>query len=129
MMRMEDDLFPILYGSARGKLDPADTPKRWSAAAVCVVLASRGYPRDYETGFAIDGLRELEGDPDLAVFHAGTRHRAGGGFETAGGRVLGVTARGGDVAQAAARAYAAVDRVRFRGMQLRRDIAALALST
>ena len=76
MMRMEDDLFPILYSSARGKLDPADTPKRWSGAAVCVVLASRGYPRDYETGIAIDGLRELEGDPDLAVFHAGTKRSA-----------------------------------------------------
>jgi phosphoribosylamine--glycine ligase len=129
MMRMEDDLFPVLYGSARGKLDPADTPERWSGAAVCVVLASRGYPRECETGFAIDGLRELETEPDLAVFHSGTRQRAGGGFETAGGRVLGVTARGGDVAQAAARAYAAVDRIRFHGMQLRRDIAALALST
>jgi phosphoribosylamine--glycine ligase len=129
MMRMEDDLFPILYGSARGKLDPADTPERWSGAAVCVVLASRGYPRDYETGIAIDGLRELEDDPELAVFHAGTRRRADGGFETAGGRVLGVTARGDDIAQATQRAYAAVDRIHFRGMQLRRDIAALALLT
>jgi phosphoribosylamine--glycine ligase len=128
MMRMQDDLFPILYGSARGKLDPADTPTRWSGAAVCVVLASGGYPRACETGFGIDGLRELEGDPDLTVFHAGTRRSADGGFETAGGRVLGVTARGDDVAQAAARAYAAVDRIRFRGMQLRRDIASLALS-
>ena len=80
-------------------------------------------------GIAIDGLRELESDPNLAVFHAGTKRSADGGFETAGGRVLGVTARGGDVAQAAARAYAAVDRIRFRGMQLRRDIAALVLST
>ncbi len=129
MMRMEDDLFPILYGSARGKLDPADTPTRWSAAAVCVVLASSGYPRECETGVAIEGLRELEAESDLAVFHAGTKHRADGGFETAGGRVLGVTARGDDVAQAAARAYAAVDRIHFPGMQLRRDIAALALGT
>jgi phosphoribosylamine--glycine ligase len=129
MMRMEDDLFPILYGSARGKLDPADAPENWVGAAVCVVLASHGYPRQCETGIAIDGLRELEGDPDVTVFHAGTKRRADGGFETAGGRVLGVTARGGDVAQAAERAYAAVDRIRFRGMQLRRDIAALALSS
>ena len=81
------------------------------------------------TGFAIDGLTELEDDPELVVFHAGTRRRARGGFETAGGRVLGVTARGVDIAQATQRAYAAVDRIRFRGMQLRRDIAALALST
>jgi phosphoribosylamine--glycine ligase len=129
MMRMEDDLFPLLYGSARGKLDPADAPERWSGAAVCVVLASPGYPRQCETGIAIEGLQELEDDPDLTVFHAGTKRRADGGFETAGGRVLGVTARGDDVAQAAERAYAAVDRIRFRGMQLRRDIAALALSS
>jgi phosphoribosylamine--glycine ligase len=124
MLRMEDDLFPILYGSARGKLHPADFPKRWGQAAVCVVLASGGYPRDYETGIPIEGLLEVEGDPDVMVFHAGTKRCADGGFVTAGGRVLGVTARGRDVAEAGARAYAAADRIRFRGMQLRRDIAA-----
>jgi len=124
MMRMEDDLFPILYGAARGKLDPADFPTRWGQAAVCVVLASGGYPRDYETGIPIEGLADLEGDPDVVVFHAGTERSADGGFATAGGRVLGVTARGGDVSEAAARAYAAADRIHFRGMQLRRDIAA-----
>ena len=62
----------------------------------------------------------------MVVFHAGTR-RAGAGFVTAGGRVLGVTARGADVAAARARAYAAVDRIHFEGLQLRRDIAARAL--
>jgi len=124
MLRMEDDLFPILYGAARGKLDPADFPTRWGQAAVCVVLASGGYPREYETGIPIEGLAEAARDPDVVVFHAGTRRAAGGGFETAGGRVLGVTARGRDVAEAAARAYAAADRIHFRGMQLRRDIAA-----
>ena len=129
LMRMEDDLFPILYGSARGKLDPADFPKRWGQAAVCVVLASGGYPRAYETGVPIEGLAEVEGDPDVIVFHAGTRRGADGGFVTAGGRVLGVTARGRDVAEAAARAYAAADRIRFRGMQLRRDIAATAIAS
>jgi len=129
LVRMEDDLFPILYGSARGKLDPADFPKRWGQAAVCVVLASGGYPRDYETGVPIEGLADVEGDPDVWVFHAGTRRCGGGGFATAGGRVLGVTARGRDVAEAAARAYAAADRIRFRGMQLRRDIAAAGLAS
>jgi len=124
MVRMEDDLFPILYGSARGKLDPADFPTHWGQAAVCVVLASGGYPRDYETGIPIEGLAQLEGDPDIVVFHAGTVRSADGGFATAGGRVLGVTARGRDVAEAAARAYAAADRIHFRGMQLRRDIGA-----
>ena len=80
-------------------------------------------------GVARGGLPEVEDGPELAVFQAGRRRRAGGGFETAGGRVLGVTARGSDIAQATQRAYAAVDRIHFRGMQLRRDIAALALST
>ena len=93
------------------------------------MLASPGYPRQCETGIAIEGLQELEDDPDLTVFHAGTKRRADGGFETAGGRVLGVTARGDDVAQAAERAYAGVYRIRFRVMQRRRDIAALALSS
>jgi len=129
LVRMEDDLFPILYGSARGKLDPADFPKRWGQAAVCVVLASGGYPRDYETGVPIEGLAEVEGDPDVFVFHAGTKRCADGGFVTAGGRVLSVTARGRDVAEAVARAYAAADRIRFRGMQLRRDIAATELDS
>jgi phosphoribosylamine--glycine ligase len=127
MVGMQDDLFPLLYGAARGKLDPADAPKHWSGAAVCVVLASGGYPRSYETGMAIEGLQALDGDPDVVVFHAGTRCGADGGFETAGGRVLGVTARGRDVAQAVKRAYAAADQIRFRGMHLRRDIAARAL--
>jgi phosphoribosylamine--glycine ligase len=129
LVRMEDDLFPILYGSARGKLDPADFPKRWGQTAVCVVLASGGYPRDYETGIPIEGLADVEGDPDVVVFHAGTRRGADGEFVTAGGRVLGVTARGRDVAEATARAYAAADRIRFRGMQLRRDIAASELAS
>jgi len=129
LLRMQDDLFPILYGSARGKLDPADFPRRWGQSAACVVLASGGYPRDYETGVPIEGLAELEGDPDVFVFHAGTKRCADGGFVTAGGRVLGVTARGRDVAEAVARAYAAADRIRFRGMQLRRDIAATGRNT
>jgi len=128
LVRMEDDLFPILYGSARGKLDPADFPKRWGQAAVCVVLASGGYPRDYETDIPIEGLAEVEADPDVFVFHAGTKRGADGGFATAGGRVLSVTARGRDIAEAVARAYAAADRIRFRGMQLRRDIAAAGLT-
>jgi phosphoribosylamine--glycine ligase len=110
-------------------LDPADFPERWGQASVCVVLASGGYPRDYETDIPIEGLAEVEADPDIFVFHAGTKRSADGGFATAGGRVLSVTARGRDVAEARARAYAAADRIRFRGMQLRRDIAATGLAS
>jgi phosphoribosylamine--glycine ligase len=121
MLATESDLVPLLDGAARGRLEPAALAT--SQAAVCVVLASGGYPRAVETGKAIHGIEAAESDPDVVVFHAGTR-RVNGGFVTAGGRVLGVTARGPDVASAAARAYAAADRIQFEGRQLRRDIAA-----
>lgn len=127
MVRMDDDLLPLLYGAAVGKLDPKHAPRSWSGAAVCVVLVSGGYPRAYETGAAIEGLEALERDPDVVAFHSGTRRRPDGRFETAGGRVLGVTARGGNVGEAVDRVYAAVDRVRFARMQYRRDIASCAL--
>ena len=90
-----------------------------------MVLASGGYPRGYESGLPIAGLDAVEVDPDVVVFHAGTR-RVDGQFVTAGGRVLGITARGATVAEARTRAYAAADRIRFEGVHLRRDIAARA---
>jgi phosphoribosylamine--glycine ligase len=93
-----------------------------------VVLASGGYPRAYRTGRAIHGLEEAERDPAVVVFHAGTRRDAAGRFVTAGGRVLGVTARGASLAEAKRRAYAACAQIRFEGMQLRHDIAARALA-
>jgi phosphoribosylamine--glycine ligase len=122
VVRMEGDLVPLLEGAARGDLDRAPAPG-WGDAAVCVVLASGGYPRDYEKGKPIEGLAEASEDPDVVIFHAGTRRSADGQYVTAGGRVLGVTARGAGVAEARARAYAACDKIRFDGMQLRRDIA------
>jgi phosphoribosylamine--glycine ligase len=127
MLQMDGDLVPLLDGAARGGLDRV-APPGGRGAAVCVVLASAGYPRDYDTGKAISGLDALAGEPDVVVFHAGTRRAAGGGFATAGGRVLGVTARGEGVREARERAYAAADRVRFDGLHLRRDIAARALA-
>ncbi len=136
LLRLDGDLVPLLDGAARGALDPALVPS-WRDAAVCVVLASGGYPRAYETGLPITGIEAAEGDPHVVVFHAGTRRSgpegeggerdSSGGFVTAGGRVLGVTARGVDVAEAQRRAYAACARIHFDGMQLRRDIAARAL--
>ena len=127
MVRMEGDLLPVLEGAARGRLDPARA-LGWGDAAVCVVLASGGYPRGYETGRAISGLDALDGEADLVVFHAGTKATADGrGYETAGGRVLGITARGATVEEARRRAYAAVDRVHFEAAHYRRDIAARAL--
>jgi phosphoribosylamine--glycine ligase len=128
MVQMDGDLVPLLDGAARGGLDRA-APPGGSGAAVCVVLASAGYPRDYDTGKPISGLDALAGDPDVVVFHSGTRRGADGGFATAGGRVLGVTARGESVREARDRAYAAADRVHFEGRHLRRDIAARSLAS
>jgi len=128
VVRMDGDLLPLLDASARGELERV-APPGFRDAAVCVVLASGGYPREYPTGLAIAGLDEAEALDDVVVFHAGTRSRPEGGFETAGGRVLGVTARGDSVAEARERAYAAADLIHFEGMHLRRDISARALST
>ncbi len=126
VLQMEGDLVPVLDGAARGRLDPGTT-LAGPGAAVCVVLASEGYPRDYPKGRPIEGLDAAEADPDVVVFHAGTRRDAEGRFVTAGGRVLGVTARGADVAAARARAYAAAEHIHFDGVHLRRDIARRAL--
>jgi phosphoribosylamine---glycine ligase len=125
VLATESDLLPLLEGAARGCLEPQAAATH--GAAVCVVLASAGYPRAAQTGKPITGLAEAESDPDVVVFHAGTK-RVGDGFVTAGGRVLGVTARGPDVAGAAERAYAAAERIRFEGRHMRRDIAARALA-
>ncbi len=132
--RLETDLLGLLDAIADGRL--GERTVRWRAeAAVCVVLASKGYPGApgvVDTGQVIHGLAEAEREADTFVFHAGTAERAGpgpqaGAVVTAGGRVLGVTALGPDLAAARSRAYQAVGRIRFEGMQYRRDIAGLAL--
>jgi phosphoribosylamine--glycine ligase len=122
---MDGDLVPLLEGAATGKLDPGAGPGA-EGAAVCVVLASGGYPRGYETGLPITGIEEAEALGDVVVFHAGTA-REGGRLVSAGGRVLGVTARGADLRAARERAYEAAARIHFAGCQYRRDIAARAL--
>jgi phosphoribosylamine---glycine ligase len=123
MLRLEGDLLPLLDAAARGRLEGVAAPG-WHGAAVCVALAAGGYPREYATGKVIAGLAEAERDPDVLVFHAGTRRDDAGRFVSAGGRVLGVTARGATVAEAQRRAYAACAQISFEAMQLRRDIAA-----
>jgi phosphoribosylamine--glycine ligase len=103
------------------------TALRWKTeAAVCVVMASAGYPGSYSKGKPIRGLAEAARLPDTKVFHAGTA-RANGEIVTNGGRVLGVTALGRDLAEARERAYEAVEKIQFDGAQFRRDIAAKAL--
>lgn len=117
MMRIESDWGAALMAAATGGL--REEHLRWSPEpAACVVLASGGYPRDYATGLPISGVDEVG---DAVVFHAGTK-RVGGELVTAGGRVLGVTARGADLRTALDRAYAGAARIHFSGIHYRKDI-------
>jgi len=119
--RLESDLAEVALACARGGL--RGVAIRWKAeAAVTVVLASRGYPGPYRTGFPIEGIEEAEDLPGVQVFHAGTR-RQGDQVVTAGGRVLNVTALAPTVAEARERAYRAAERIRFEGKTYRTDIA------
>lgn len=123
--RLLSDLVPVLQAAASGNL--AGAALEWDPRpAVCVVLASRGYPGDYEKGKEIRGLDKAAEMEDVVVFHAGTR-REGGRFLTSGGRVLGVTALGRDISQAVQRVYDAVAAIDFDGLVFRRDIAQRAL--
>jgi phosphoribosylamine--glycine ligase len=119
MHRMKTDFVPVLQAAAEGELNSVKL--EWNTGpSVCVVLASGGYPGAYETGKAIHGIEAAEA-LGAKVFHAGTRQGAGA-TETAGGRVLGVTAAGGDLASAIDLAYAGVREISFEGMHYRRDI-------
>jgi len=119
MHRMESDFLPALLASSEGRL--AGERLVWKPGpSVCVVMASGGYPGAFEAGKAIRGVEEAEATGAI-VFQAGTREGSTG-IETSGGRVLGVTASGGDLRTAIDSAYRAVDRVTFAGMHCRRDI-------
>jgi len=121
----EGDLVEVLEATIEGRLEEAEV-RNSQGAAVCVVLASGGYPGKYEKGKVIEGLDELENMEDVLVFHAGTAKRDGK-LVTNGGRVLGVTALGPDIPRAIERAYEAVAKVHFEGMHYRRDIGRKAL--
>jgi phosphoribosylamine--glycine ligase len=128
----EGDLASMLIDASHGRLDPAlyaSPPSIKPAHCVCVVLASRGYPDHYETGYEIQGLQSLEQDQSITVFHAGTR-LDGARLVTAGGRVLGITAMtaGGSLDGAIGKAYAAVEKVKFDGMMYRHDIGRKAIA-
>jgi phosphoribosylamine--glycine ligase len=121
MPRLDGDWLELLQACATGEL--TDRLLAWkSEAAVCVVMASGGYPGSYAKGKPISGIDEAGALDDVVVFHAGTKAR-GDTVVTAGGRVLGVTALGGDLAAARDRAYEAVTRIRWDGEQHRTDIA------
>jgi phosphoribosylamine--glycine ligase len=126
MARMKSDLVPVLLGVAEGQL--RDTKVEWlKDPAACVVLASRGYPESPETGKEIHGLKSLEADPAVMVFHGATAARDGG-LVTVGGRVLGITALGANLEGAIHKAYEAVSKVSFDGMYYRKDIGKKALA-
>ena len=121
LMRLESDLLGAFIASAEGRLSDGDL--KWSnESTVCVVMASKGYPETPELGKAIHGLAEAERVNGVKVFHAGTR-KMGDEYVTNGGRVLGVTAKAADLKTAVAKAYEAVGKISFEGMQFRRDIA------
>jgi phosphoribosylamine--glycine ligase len=122
LVRLEDDLYPWLYGAALGRL-PMGAPRVDSRASVCVVQCAGGYPGPYHKGAEIQGIAQAEALPDVTVFHAGTALHEGR-LVTAGGRVLGVTALGDDLAAARARAYQAVNHIHWRDEHHRTDIAA-----
>jgi phosphoribosylamine--glycine ligase len=125
--RMDFDLVEACVAVADGRL--ADAELKWKPdAAVCVVMAARGYPGTVERGQPIEGLKDAAQLANVAVFHAGTKRAPDGRLVTDGGRVLGVTGWGESVEAAARRAYEAVGRIRFDGAQVRRDIAARARS-
>jgi len=126
LARLDSDLAEALTATADGRLSP-DMVQWKRDAAVCVVMASGGYPGSYEKGLAIDGLDDAERIEGTAVFHAGTA-RDGQRTVTSGGRVLGVTSIGSDLKQAVDRAYRAVELIRFEGAHCRRDIAQKALN-
>src|SRR5262245_15088007 len=126
LRRLDSDFAEVALAVAQGRLSNAP-PRRphWSdETATCVVMASAGYPGNYSAGKTITGIDEAERLDSVVVFHAGTKFNANGEIETAGGRVLGVTACATTLEEATARAYEAVSKIQFDGMQFRRDIGA-----
>ncbi len=125
LMRLESDLIDALQASIEGRVSDGDF--KWSRdAAVCVVMSSGGYPGTYEVGKRIDGLDKAGAIEGVKVFHAGTSKRDGI-YYTAGGRVLGVTARAPRLEEAVSKAYDACAKISFDGAHYRKDIAARAV--
>lgn len=121
LRRLDSDFAELTWVVARGEL--AQTAPRWSDdATTCVALASAGYPGSYATGHKISGIAEAEQIESVVIFHAGAKLDADGNVATAGGRVLGVTARAMTLEAATARAYEAISKIQFEGMHYRRDI-------
>ena len=122
MRRLKSDLLDLIEATIDGKLAEAQ-PLCDERAAVCIVLASGGYPGPIEKGKVIAGIEAASADPEVVVFHAGTTSKDGH-VVTNGGRVLGITALGATLEEARNKAYAAAEKITFEGKQLRRDIGA-----
>ncbi len=121
LARLKSDLLEAMLATCDGRLDKITL--EWdSQAAVCVIMASGGYPDDYEKGKIITGLEDVEKIQNVIVFHAGTAEK-NGKIVTAGGRVLGVTALGNDIGEARKKAYSAVEKIKFEKAYYRKDIA------
>ena len=126
LMRLKGDALDLLEATVDGRLDEIPPPEWDPRPAVCVVMASEGYPGKYERGQPIRGLDEAAKLPDVKVFHAGTTLRDGQAV-TDGGRVLGVTALGSSISAAKLQAYKGVKAIRFSGAWCRKDISDRAL--
>lgn len=118
--RMKNDIIEVFEACIDGKLDQIKLEFE-DNAAVCVILASDGYPEHYEKGFPIRGLQAFQGKDDYFVFHAGTK-QVGNDIVTNGGRVLGVTATGRDLKEARKKAYEATGWIEFKNKYMRNDI-------
>jgi phosphoribosylamine--glycine ligase len=121
LMRLENDLFDVMKATVESRLGELTLSWR-DDTSLCVVISSKGYPGVYEMGKTIKGLDDLKGSKDAVVFHAGTDLNDKGEIITSGGRVLGVTALGGDIDSAKDNAYKAVEKIHFEGMHYRKDI-------
>lgn len=119
--RMKNDIIDVMEACVDGKLDTIDLQFE-DNAAVCVVLASDGYPVSYEKGFPITGFEKFDGKDDYYCFHAGTAFDKEGRIVTNGGRVLGITATGKDLKEARAKAYEATEWIDFANKYMRHDI-------
>lgn len=119
--RMKNDLVDVMEACIDGTLDQVELEFE-DNAAVCVVLASEGYPEHYEKGYKISGLEKFSDEDGYYVFHAGTKFDQNGDVITSGGRVLGVTALGGSLKEARANAYQAAEWVEFENKYMRGDI-------
>lgn len=128
LMRLKTDLVELMLATVEGRLSHLQSLEWDPRPAVCVVMASEGYPGPYRKGLPITGIDEADALEDVKVFHAGTKVDASGNVVTAGGRVLGVTALGENIARAKYQAYSAVKKIRWPGGWCRKDISDKAFS-